>query len=50
MYEATLAKFREMYERNEDCCCPAEFIPIEEALKKQNCFNCGQRLDWEAKK
>lgn len=83
MYEATLEKFRRMYEQNEDCCCPAEFIPIEEALKKQipqkpkavrshdfkdfmmgdcpvcgrtvdnnehYCFNCGQRLDWEAEK
>lgn len=84
MYEATLEKFRRMYEQNEDCCCPAEFIPIEEALKKQipqkpkdlrspqdvhffamgdcpvcgrtvdsneqYCFNCGQRLYWEAEK
>lgn len=84
MYEATLEKFRKIYEQNEDCCCPAEFIPIAEALKKQipqkpkavkasrdfkdfmmgdcpvcdrtvdnneqYCFNCGQRLDWEAEK
>lgn len=84
MYEATLEKFRKIYEQNEDCCCPAEFIPIAEALKKQipqkpkdirrhdykkgfklgdcpvcgrtvdsnehYCFNCGQRLDWEADK
>lgn len=83
MYKATLEKFRRMYEQNEDCCCPAEFIPIAEALKKQipqkpkavrshdfkgfalgdcpvcdrtvdnnehYCFNCGQRLDWEAEK
>ncbi len=83
MYKATLEKFREIYEQNEDRCCPAEFIPIAKALEKQipkkpkalrtydrklsamgdcpvcgrtvdnnenYCFNCGQRLDWEAEK
>ena len=46
MYKATLAKFREMYERNEDCCVCGRTVDSNENY----CFNCGQRLDWEAEK
>lgn len=83
MYKEVFEKFIEVCENNGICCCPAQFIPIAEALEKQipkkpkalrtydrklsamgdcpvcgrtvdnnehYCFNCGQRLDWEAEK
>ena len=35
MYKEVFEKFIEVCENNGICCCPAQFIPIAEALKKQ---------------